>query len=304
MSQQAAPALLMIRPAFFGANPDTEGSNIFQKKPDEPDEIIAEKAIAEFDAVVQGLRLHDMEVVVIQDTLEPVKTDAIFPNNWISTHAGGRAVLYPMYSPRRRFERRPEILEILAEKGFEFADLIDLTAAEKKSTFLEGTGSLVFDYANAKVYACASSRTDYNLAQSLAEQLGMELIWFRANSPDGGEIYHTNVILSIADTFTLMALELVHPEDRERVKNALCKEGRTLIPLSFEAVCAFAGNSFLVKNREGKKYFILSETTKDHFSLEALSILQAEAELLYFSIPTIEKYGGGSIRCMLCALFH
>lgn len=304
MSKQAAPALLMVRPAFFGANPETEGSNIFQKKPEEPAEIIAKRAQAEFDAVVDQLRAVDIEVVVVEDTPDPIKTDAIFPNNWISSHADGRVVLYPMFSQTRRHERRPEILDYLHTQGHKHQSIIDLSAEESNGRFLEGTGSLVFDYAKDLVYACASSRTDMALAQQLADALAMKLVWFRASSPDGGEIYHTNVILSIADTFALLALDLVHPDDRENLIQHLSLNGKQILPISFEAVCAFAGNSFLVENKHGKKYFILSQASKEYLGPDVLKVIQAEAEPLFFSIPTIEKYGGGSIRCMLCALFH
>lgn len=304
MSKQAAPALLMVRPAFFGANPETEGSNIFQKKPDEPAEQIALKAQAEFDAVVDDLRARTIEVIVVEDTPDPVKTDAIFPNNWLSSHADGRVVLYPMFSQTRRYERRPEILDSLCNQGHTHKSLIDYSAEEVNGRFLEGTGSLVFDYANGLVYACASSRTDRSLAQQLADDMGKKLVWFRASSPDGGEIYHTNVILSIADTFAILALDLVHPHDRENLIHHLVRNDKQIIPISFEAVCSFLGNSFLVKNRHGEKFFILSQASEAQLNADSLGVIQAEAEPLFFSIPTIEKYGGGSIRCMLCALFH
>ena len=302
--QQAAPAILMVRPAQFGANPETAASNIFQKQLEDAPEVVAAKALEEFDAVLTQLKTHGIEVIVVDDTAEPKKTDAIFPNNWISSHADGTVVLYPMLAASRRFERRPEILATLSSQGHLHQSLLDFSPSEQEGRFLEGTGSMVFDYTHKKAYACASSRTDKNLALQLCDALGMELVWFDASAPGGGEIYHTNVILSVSDSFVIVAMDLVAEKDRPKLKAYFEKTGKQILSISFEAVCGFLGNSFLVQNKKGEQYFILSEASRVHLTDEMLAIIARDAKPLFFSIPIIEKYGGGSIRCMLCAIYH
>lgn len=304
MSQQAPKTIMMVRPASFGPNPETEGSNIFQAKASETAEEIIQKAQVEFDAMAQKILENDIDLIQVDDTPEPVKTDAVFPNNWISTHSDGKVVFYPMLSNNRRFERRVDILQKLESLGHPISELIDISKHERSDIYLEGTGSIVFDYDHKLAFACASSRSNKELFYELCMLLDFEPIWFEATSPNGGEIYHTNVILSIGEKYIVIADELVPSEDRILLMAKLNTLGKEIISINFDQVCGFAGNIIEVKNRREENHLLMSSTAWQSFTAEQKLQLETKAKILTFDIPTIEKYGGGSVRCMVCGIFN
>lgn len=304
MDVQCSGNILMIRPAGFQYNHETAASNAFQQTLEglSPHEL-QDKALAEFDAFVTKLRIHDIRVTVIQDTPEPPKPDAIFPNNWISMQANGIVYLYPMNTPNRRLERRDEILEEL-EKQYEIRQVIDLSESEQEGRFLEGTGSIIFDHPNQTGYACISPRTDKDLFIAHCEQLGYHHIYFHSADKNGKAVYHTNVMLTIGDGFAVVCLESIHDEaERQMLADKLESSGHEIIEISEEQMLQFAGNMLEVKNSQGQPYLVMSESAFRSLNEGQLAQIEKFACILMVSIPTIETIGGGSARCMMAEIF-
>jgi hypothetical protein len=295
---------MMIRPAAFDYNSQTAASNRMQEAGEAA--LDASKlALAEFDAAVTALRRAAVQVCVVADTPVPRKPDAVFPNNWVSWHADGTVVLYPMQAPNRRLERRQEILEqVAAACGYRIGRVLDLSPFEAQGRYLEGTGSLVLDHVGRVAYACRSSRTDETLVQGWADQLGYQPVVFAALDRAGVPFYHTNVMLSIGCRVAVVAADAIVPADRERVLAALAAGSRDIIPIDQAAVAAFAGNMLELRNRNGQRVFVLSAHAQRILPPATLVRLAAGTDqLLPLSIPTIERLGGGSVRCMLAEVF-
>jgi hypothetical protein len=297
-TSQVPHSLLMIRPASFGFNPQTAASNAFQQ-PVEGE--VAAQARDEFDKMVIGLQAHEIAVTVVEDTPEPVKTDAVFPNNWFSTHGDGTVVLYPMESEMRRRERRPEVVERLRAQ-FQVEHVVDLTGYEQEDRYLEGTGSLVFDHAHRKVYACRSSRTNVALVEQLAQKLGYQAVVFQAFDAQGKAIYHTNVLMCIGQKFAVVCLEAIPEEDIDRVLDSLNQDGHQIIAISFWQMEGFAGNMLEVQNVHGEPYLLMSQAAFERLVPGQVNAIGEFAEPLPIQIPTIEKVGGGSVRCMVAGI--
>lgn len=300
---QSASAILMIRPASFFYNEQTGKSNHFQNQVYSNRTDLTELAQSEFDTFVSVLRQRQIRVKVIEDTLLPTKPDAVFPNNWISFHEDGQVVTYPMESLNRRSERRLEVIQDISE-SFEVKELIDLAFFENESIYLEGTGSLVLDRVNKIAYACLSPRTNLRVLDAFANKMGYQTIVFNAVDLKGRAIYHTNVMMSVGESFALICLDAVRDkEDRKSLIDSFEKTGKTIITISLEQMNAFAGNILEVNNSKGNSFIILSETANRSFNQSLLDTLKQFAELIPISIPTIEKVGGGSVRCMMAEVF-
>lgn len=305
-SGQAPEAVMMVKPVSFGFNEQTAGTNAFQQNDPFAQAIeIQDQALKEFNVFVQKLKDKKLEVVVFDDTPEPHKPDSIFPNNWISFHDNGTVVLYPMQAANRRLERRGEFLITLQkDHNFDVRQILDFTRHEEDNKFLEGTGSIVFDYVNKIAYANRSPRTDIELLEELAETIGYKLIKFEAVDKNGQPIYHTNVIMCIGEKFAVICSDCLPVEkEKEIVLSSLKNSGHEVIELSLEQLSSFAGNMMEVKNKEGKNFLILSETAYNSLNSDQIQRLSKYAELLPIKINTIEKYGGGSVRCMLAGIF-
>lgn len=302
-NMQSTSQVLLVKPAHFGFNTETEKSNAFQHQLNEKIEIIQENAVLEIEAFAAALREKRVEVFVFDDTPDPVKPDAVFPNNWISFHHDGTVILYPMQAPNRRLERRIDILESLGQK-FQINRIIDLTDHEKQNKFLEGTGSVVFDHVHRIAYACLSPRTDKNLLLDLCEQLKYEAVYFSAHDEQGREIYHTNVMMCVAEGFAVVCLESIC-EDRQRaaVSESLIQNGHQIIEITVEQMRNFAGNMLCLKNQQGQNILVLSATAYSALYDWQIQELKKYAELLPLNIPTIETIGGGSVRCMIAEIF-
>jgi hypothetical protein len=296
---------MMIRPAAFDYNPQTAQSNRMQVESGPGSAEVAGLALAEFDAAVGGLRSAGVQVCVLADEPVPPKPDAVFPNNWVSWHADGTVVLYPMQAPNRRRERRPASLESIAERcRYRIARVLDLSSFEAQGRYLEGTGSLVLDHVTRQAFACRSLRTDEGLVRHWADQLGYTPVVFDAVDDAGIAYYHTNVMLSIGQKLAVVASETIAPADRQRVLAALSAGSRELIEIDRAAVAAFAGNMLELLSADGHRVYALSARVKDALPKADWERLAAGTDqLLELAIPTLERIGGGSVRCMLAEVF-
>ncbi|ANE51762.1 citrulline utilization hydrolase CtlX [Flavisolibacter tropicus] len=297
---QITDTVLMIRPAAFRFNEQTAANNFFQSPHTEE---VHEQAVQEFDAMVEGLLRNDIKVLVVNDTTEPVKPDAIFPNNWFSTSSEGVVNVYPMYAPNRRTEKRDDILQALA-KVYQINNVLDWTEFEAEAMYLEGTGSMVMDHVSKMVYACLSLRTHESLVQKFAAANGYQAITFTATDNKGQLIYHTNVMMCIGDRFAVLCDQAIE-DDSERIAviQLLATTGHAVLPITQEQVNAFAGNMLQVKNQEGQSFIVMSQTAYNVLTPFQIETLQGFGELLAFDVSTIEKVNGGSVRCMMAEIF-
>ncbi len=299
-SYQVTRAIMMVRPQNFGFDHTTASSNAFQvEEGASATDKIRTQAVVEFDAAVTKLKAKGITVHVIEDTNEPVKPNAVFPNNWVSFH-GDKTLLYPMLAENRRWERREEILSELMNAGVPIGEVIDLSGFEAEDKFLESTGSMVLDYDNELAYACLSDRTDMEVIEKFCDETGFDAFTFDAFDNDGIAVYHTNVIMCIAERYTVICADSIPEDERHTVMEALEKTGHELILLSMDQMYAFAGNMLEVLDDKGNSILVMSQTAYDSLSEDQLKNISKYSEVLWVDIPTIEKYGGGSVRCMMC----
>ena len=298
-----ASTILMIRPAAFGFNEETAANNYFQSNPDISKEEVQQKALAEFDNMVQTLQSHAINVLVIEDTKEPAKPDAIFPNNWLSTSPNGVVSVFPMYAPNRRKEKRDEILLQLANE-FVIRDIQDWSEYEVEGRFLEGTGSMVIDYDNKMIYASVSERTSLAVLEKFASANDCQAIVFLATDKNGHPVYHTNVVMTLGENFCVLCEEAIEEEwELIAVRQLLESTGHSIIAITREQMHSFAGNMLEVKNNKGENILILSQTAFNSLRKEQKQMLEAYAVLLPVAVPTIEEVEGGSVRCMMAEVF-
>lgn len=295
----------MIRPAQFGANPATVATNAFQARTvDEPIATIRERVAREFDAIVAALGNAGVEVCVVNDTAEPEKPDAIFPNNWVSFHADGTAVLYPMLAPNRRPERRFEVLEQLtSQHGFRIGRTVDLSEHETSGGYLEGTGSLVLDRVNRLAFASLSPRTQLDPIGDFAQRLDYEVVSFEAFDENGVAPYHTNVLMCIGAKFAALCSSAITDEARRgAVTQILENSGHEVVEISPQQMSAFAGNMLELEDRSGRRVITMSASAQSSLDAKQRQQLERHGTIVAVPIPTIEKYGGGSVRCMLAEI--
>ncbi len=293
--------ILMIRPASFGFNEQTAGSNAFQNR--DTGNGLQDKAVAEFDAFVKVLKDKGVNVIVIDDTVEPAKPDAIFPNNWVSFHENGDVILYPMQAKNRRLERREDIIRKIEEQ-FKVSHIIDLSRFETEDKFLEGTGSMVLDRKHKIAYACLSPRTDVEVLHTFCEYTGYKPVLFTALDQNGQAIYHTNVLMTVAEKYVVICLDAIADDDEaERVIDSIAESGKEIIALSFEQMNQFAGNMLEVKNDKGESLIVMSKTAWRSLSNEQKEVLESYSKPVVSDIKTIEQTGGGSARCMMAEVF-
>ena len=298
-----ASTILMIRPAAFGFNEETALNNYFQNNPSENSGDLQQKALSEFDNMVQLLRSRDIEVLVIEDTANPPKPDAIFPNNWLAASPAGIVSVFPMYAPNRRAEKREDILQKLA-KDYVVKDLQDWSEFEVEGRFLEGTGSMVIDHDNKMIYASASERTSIPVLEKYAATNGYQAIVFIATDKDGYPVYHTNVVMTLGDGFCVLCEESIDEEwELIAVRQLLESTDHTIIPITKDQMHCFAGNMLEVKNKLGQNILVMSKTAFDCLRKEQKQMLEAFAQILAIPVPTIEAVEGGSVRCMMTEIF-
>lgn len=294
-------ALLMVRPVRFGYNAETAVNNAFQVA-GQNQEAVQAKALAEFDHFVATLRSHDIDVVVVEDTVEPHTPDSIFPNNWISFHRNSTIVLYPMFAENRRLERKETVIEAIKSR-FQIDSTIDLTKNEAHNIFLEGTGSIILDRENKIAYACISPRTDKNLFLEFCEEMGYEPVVFNAVDQKGKDIYHTNVMMCLGDKYAVICLDSIQEGDeRAVVTGALAQSGKVIVEISFEQMNHFAGNMLQVMNVNGEQFLVMSSQAYASLSQEQVQTLESFNPIIHVPLETIESNGGGSARCMMAEI--
>jgi len=300
-ARQSTDTVLMIRPRHFGSNPETAVSNAFQVE----QQASSARALAEFDELASKLTQAGVRTIVFEDTDEPVKPDAVFPNNWVSFHRDGRVVRYPMLAPSRRLERRQGLLDALhTEYGYEIREIIDLSGNENAGHFLEGTGSMVLDRVNRLAYVCLSPRTHLQVAAEFAQRMGYELVVFEAVDPGGMAIYHTNVMLCVGTRVAVICAEAIMDERaRAAVLDRLRSSGHEVVELSLAQMVAFAGNMLELRGRGDKGLLVMSQRARESLRDEQVQVLERHLELLGVPVPHIEDCAGGSVRCMLAEVF-
>ena len=304
MAAQITQHILMVRPAAFSFNPETAGSNAFQTNSRTMTaEEIKFRAIEEFDGFVARLRAKGINILVCADSDQPAKPDAVFPNNWVTFHDDGTVVTYPMCAPVRRLERQESVLRQV-EQYFHIKKRVHLETAESENKFLEGTGSLVIDRANKIVYACLSVRTDTKILEKFAQLFDYQIISFLATDEKEQEIYHTNVMMALGETFVIVCLETVKDlAEREKLLAAFKKTDKEVIAISLDQMKFFAGNMLQVAGDTGATYLVMSERAFNSLSPEQIERIDEHTNFLYAPLSTIETYGGGSARCMMAEIF-
>jgi hypothetical protein len=294
---------MMVRPSAFGWNPQTALTNRFQVAPPECD--LQSRACAEFDGLAGALADAGVEVHALPDRIDPPCPDAVFPNNWVTLHADGTAVLCPMLAPSRRLERRPELLTELAQLGrFRVRRLIDLTHHEIEGRYLEGTGSIVFDHVNRLAYACLSPRSDAVVLRELCGEIGYEPVAFDATGPAGTPVYHTNVMLAIGRRFAVICADAVAAGQRGALLERLAAAGRRVETIDARQMAAFAGNLLELQARDGESVLAISARGLGSLMPAARERLaDCVDRVVAAPVPTIEDTGGGSVRCMIAEVF-
>ncbi|OED41612.1 amidinotransferase [Flavobacteriaceae bacterium (ex Bugula neritina AB1)] len=297
----------MIRPICFRMNEQTAINNYYQQAIDKDIKLITKKAQKEFDGLVGVLEDAGIQVIVLDDLLQNDTPDSVFPNNWISFHENGDVGLYPMFAKNRRNERRQDVLEVIEDSGFEIENIVDYSSAEKEEIFLEGTGSLVLDRVNRKVYCALSPRADEELVIEFCEDFEYTPVIFTANQTVDNKrlaIYHTNVMMSIADTFAIVCLDAIDDtKERKSVIKHLKGDDKEIIAITEDQVNDFAGNMLQVQGKDEKKYLVMSTRAYKSLSSGQLLKIKNHCAILHSDLEIIEKLGGGSARCMMAEVF-
>ena len=304
---QITNTILMIRPVAFRKNEQTAVNNYFQEDINAQNEVINARAQKEFDDFVMVLRDHGVEVIVMQDNKNQDTPDSIFPNNWISFHASGRVVLYPMFAENRRKERREDVLEELERQGFIIDEVLDYTSAEKEGIYLEGTGSILKDRVNQKAYCALSERADESLFIEFCEDFDCFPVIFTANQTVEGRrlpIYHTNVMMAMAETFAVICLDTIDDKkERKNVIDHLKQNGKEIIEITEDQMHHFAGNMLQVIGAADKRYMVMSTAAFQSLQPTQIKRIESHCDIIHSSLDTIETCGGGSARCMMAEVF-
>lgn len=308
MPSQTADSILMVSPDTFGYNSQTAASNSFQSQPTEDIDTIRDKAMDEFNNMVQLLIKNGVAVFVLGNDSEEDLPDAVFPNNWVATFEDGTVVIFPMLAPNRRLERQPDIQDgILEPAGFRVTKFVDLSPYENQRMYLEGTGSLVLDRKNNCAYAIESERTTRQMFDEFCSMMGIpeeNREFFHADDEQGKPIYHTNVMMNIGDGFAVLCDECIsNYDERNSVLDRLENLGLEVITINYKQLNAFCGNILNLKNTKGESLIVMSQNAFDAFTPEQKLTLERYGKIIAVNIDTIEKTAGGSVRCMIAEIF-
>jgi hypothetical protein len=297
---QTTSHILMIRPVNFSFNAETAVNNAFQVAGQ--DAGAQEKALGEFDQFVKMLETNGVDITVIDDTPEPYTPDSIFPNNWVSFHHDGKVIFYPMYAENRRLERKQHVIDAIG-RVFRISSQVDLSKYESDHIFLEGTGSMVLDRDNKIAYACLSPRTHKKALEDYCRQTGYTAVVFTATDSSGREIYHTNVMMCVADRYTVICLDTI-TDKREKADlvASVTGTGKAVIDITQEQMNHFAGNMLQVENGKGEKLLVMSSQAYHSLSAGQINILTGYNRIVHAPLTTIETNGGGSARCMMAEI--
>ncbi|QOD62241.1 amidinotransferase [Polaribacter haliotis] len=305
--QQTTNTILMIRPINFRKNEQTAVNNYFQEDLALKNAEINAKAQEEFDAYVFKLKSYGVNVVVVSDTDKFDTPDSVFPNNWISFHENGTVGIYPMFAENRRSERREDILETLEKEGFVIENIVDYTSAEEADIFLEATGSIILDRVNRKAYCALSARADEELFIEFCEDFEYTPVVFIANQTVEGKreaIYHTNVMMCVAETFVVICLDTIDDkQERKNVLKNLKEDGKQIIEITEEQMHSFAGNMLQVKGENNELFLVMSKAAHDSLTQSQVAKINNHCKIISSSLETIETCGGGSARCMMAEVF-
>ena len=302
---QAPVAVMMIRPNDFGYNPETADSNSFQQAEGKEDiREIRRRALDEFNGFIATLKAAGVEVLEFNSADGVSPPDAVFPNNWVSFHPDGKVIIYPMMAESRRLERRMDIVTALEKQCFfEVTEIIDLTHYELEELYLEGTGSLVFDYQHGMLFANQSPRTNPKLVYKVSELLGYRPFLFEAVDDLGQDIYHTNVMMCIAENYAVVCLDAIaNVHERNTLQQLLSDSGHDIINITRKQMNHFAGNMMELKNSKKQSVLAMSQSAFDSLNKEQIETIKQYSSIVSSSIDTIEKYGGGSARCMMAGI--
>ncbi|NVJ89151.1 MAG: amidinotransferase [Flavobacteriaceae bacterium] len=297
----------MVRPINFRMNEQTAVNNYFQEDLDLRNATINKKAQEEFDNYVTKLKKYGINVIVVSDSLEFDTPDSIFPNNWVSFHEDGTVVLYPMFAENRRLERREEILLDIENNGFNIENIMDYTSAEEEGFFLEGTGSMILDRVHKKAYCAISPRADEELFIEFCEDFEYTPVIFTANQTVENTrqpIYHTNVMMCIAETFAVICLDTI--DDKKEKKNVILHlkdTNKEIIKISESQMHNFAGNMLQVQGNNDERFLIMSLAAYESLTKQQIERIESHCKIIYSSLETIETCGGGSARCMIAEVF-
>lgn len=297
---QTTSHILMIRPVGFTYNAETAVNNAFQIESGDND--IQRKAREEFDGFVMILQNNGIEVLIVEDTPEPHTPDSIFPNNWISFHEDGSIVLYPMFAINRRAERKSHVISAVREQ-FRIQQHVDLSGYEARDIYLEGTGSMVLDRDERIAYACLSPRTNEAILTDFCRRLNYRPVIFDAADGNGQAIYHTNVMMCVADKYVVICLESIPaPDQQKRVTDAIINSNKEIIPITLKQMNHFAGNMLQVENKNGEKLLVMSSQAYESLTVDQIDQLSSFNRIIHASLSTIETNGGGSARCMMAEI--
>lgn len=305
---QSTNSILMIRPTNFNYNSETAVNNYYQKASSLSEaQTIQKKALEEFNNFVDKLKDNGVSVIVVEDRLDSKSPDSIFPNNWISFHESSRVALYPMFAENRRLERRDDILKKLIKLGYSLGPIKDYSKNEINNTYLEGTGSMILDRVNKKAYCAISPRADIKLLEDFCHDFNYTPISFNSYQWVEGRrlpIYHTNVMMAVASDFAIICSDSIDNEGEKKVViNSLEQDGKKIIHISESQVEKFAGNALEVRKRSGDTILVMSQSAFDALDKNQIETIEKHTKILPIDIPTIEKYGGGSVRCMMAEIF-
>ncbi|MDX1909945.1 MAG: arginine deiminase-related protein [Saprospiraceae bacterium] len=305
MHLQTTPHILMVRPANFAFNEETAANNAFQSRDGKMSAAeMRARAMEEFDGMVAQLREAGVQVIVAEDSAEPVKPDAVFPNNWVTFHQDGTIVTYPMFAPTRRLERSEAIIANVLNRGFSSTRRLHFESNEARARYLEGTGSIIFDHPHRLAYACLSPRTDAALLDELCAAIGYESVVFHSVDAQGQDVYHTNVMMALGETFVVICLDSVRDAtERNMLEERFAATGKEIVAISLAQMNSFAGNMLQVRNTAGQTILVMSSTAYRSLTPEQIQTLEKHTQLLHAPIETIETYGGGSARCMMAEVF-
>lgn len=303
----AIKKVLMVSPTNFGFNPETAINNEFQRNDTTltADEI-KQMALAEWNGLKMLLMENGIEVLTLENPPEPVTPDAVFPNNWFSTHEDGTVILYPMFAPNRRLERVPELLKGVLEKGNFKVTKVDesLLKFENENEFLEGTGSLILDRLNKIAYACLAPRTTEKVLSEWSKLTGYKVVSFKAFGENlKTPIYHTNVMMAVGEKFAVICMESIKdPVERNNLFYHFRNIGKEIVEISFEQMNSFAGNCLELENKKGERFLVMSQRANDSLNNHQRELLAPYVKVISTSVNTIERFGGGSVRCMLAEI--
>lgn len=309
MSKFIANSVMMIKPSNFNYNEQTSINNHYQKNNKLYDLTAIQKNVAvEFNEFVNKLKKNNIDVNIFNDNISLYTPDSIFPNNWISFHENKTIILYPMFAKNRRLERRVDIIEKLRVKyNVEKFNLIDLSFYEKEYKYLEGTGSMILDRHNKIIYSSLSERTNKTLLDKVSSILNYELLLFKSFQTVKEKkfpVYHTNVMMSLGDTFAIICDSLIkNSKERNSVMNSLRKSGKEIISLNENQINSFAGNMILLKNKKNINLLIMSNSAYNSLSSHQIDNIKSHVKIIKSNLSTIEYYGGGGARCMITELF-